>query len=32
MSDDDRARVRRAAERSLDLWWQFFDGIERACG
>ena len=31
MSDDDRARVRRAAERSLDLWWQFFDGIERAC-
>jgi pyrroloquinoline-quinone synthase len=31
MSDHDRAKVRSAAERSLDLWWQFFDGIDRAC-
>jgi pyrroloquinoline-quinone synthase len=31
MGNDDRARIKRAAERSLDLWWQFFDGIERAC-
>lgn len=32
MGDEERVKVRRAAERSLDLWWQFFDGIERACG
>ncbi len=32
MSENERARVRAAAERSLDLWWQFFDGIERAAG
>jgi pyrroloquinoline-quinone synthase len=32
MGEEERARVRRAAERSLDMWWQFFDGIERACG
>jgi pyrroloquinoline-quinone synthase len=25
-----QAKVRRAVERSLDAWWQFFDGIERA--
>ncbi|HEY6394093.1 MAG TPA: iron-containing redox enzyme family protein [Candidatus Binataceae bacterium] len=31
MSDFDRAKVRAAVERSLDLWWQFFDGIEHAC-
>ncbi len=31
LSDQERSRVRAAAERSLDLWWQFFDGIERAC-
>jgi pyrroloquinoline-quinone synthase len=30
MSETERARVWSAAERSLDLWWQFFDGIERA--
>ena len=23
-------RVRRAVEHSLDMWWQFFDGVERA--
>jgi pyrroloquinoline-quinone synthase len=32
LSDRDRARIRAAVERSLDLWWQFFDGIERAGG
>jgi pyrroloquinoline quinone (PQQ) biosynthesis protein C len=30
MSEEEQARVTRAAQRSLDLWWQFFDGIERA--
>jgi pyrroloquinoline-quinone synthase len=25
-----QTKVRRAVERSLDAWWQFFDGIERA--
>jgi pyrroloquinoline-quinone synthase len=25
-------RVREAVEHSLDMWWQFFDGIERAIG
>ena len=30
LGDAERARIRGAAERSLDLWWQFFDGIERA--
>jgi pyrroloquinoline-quinone synthase len=29
LGDSERARIRSAAERSLDLWWQFFDGIER---
>ena len=32
LSDSDRARVRAAVERSLDMWWQFFDGIEKAAG
>jgi pyrroloquinoline-quinone synthase len=31
LGDAERARIRAAVERSLDLWWQFFDGIERAC-
>jgi pyrroloquinoline-quinone synthase len=26
-----QARVREALERSLDMWWAFFDGIDRAC-
>ena len=30
MSDSDRAKVRAAAERSLEMWWQFFDGIDQA--
>jgi pyrroloquinoline-quinone synthase len=30
MSDSDRAKVRAAAERSLEMWWQFFDGIDKA--
>jgi pyrroloquinoline-quinone synthase len=25
-------KVREAVEHSLDMWWQFFDGIERAIG
>ena len=29
-SDEWRDRVRSAVSRSLDLWWLFFDGIERA--
>jgi pyrroloquinoline-quinone synthase len=29
-SEEWHARVRRAVRRSLDLWWQFFDDIERA--
>jgi pyrroloquinoline-quinone synthase len=29
-SDALQAKVRSAVERSLELWWQFFDGIERA--
>jgi pyrroloquinoline-quinone synthase len=28
----EQARVCAAVERSLDLWWQFFDGIDRAVG
>jgi pyrroloquinoline-quinone synthase len=32
LGESERARIRGAAERSLDLWWQFFDGIERAAG
>ncbi len=24
-----QGRVRRAVEHSLDMWWQFFDGVER---
>jgi pyrroloquinoline-quinone synthase len=31
LTETEQAKVRRAAERSLELWWQFFDGIERAC-
>jgi pyrroloquinoline-quinone synthase len=31
LSETDKAKIRAAAERSLDLWWQFFDNIERAC-
>ncbi len=30
LSEGERAGVWAAVERSLDLWWQFFDGIERA--
>jgi pyrroloquinoline-quinone synthase len=29
-TDEARARVRAAVAHSLDMWWQFFDGIERA--
>jgi pyrroloquinoline quinone (PQQ) biosynthesis protein C len=32
LGDSEREKVRSAVNRSLDLWWQFFDGIERACG
>src|SRR5271169_4613534 len=31
MSEVERAKVWAAVERSLDMWWQFFDGIQRAC-
>lgn len=31
LSDNEQGRIRAAVNRSLDLWWQFFDGIERAC-
>lgn len=31
LGEDQKLRVRQAVERSLDMWWQFFDGIERAC-
>ena len=31
-SDEARQSVRLALERSLDLWWQFFDGIQRSLG
>jgi pyrroloquinoline-quinone synthase len=31
LGDAERAKIRAAVERSLDMWWQFFDGIERAC-
>ena len=31
MSEIERAKVWAAVERSLDMWWQFFDGIQRAC-
>ena len=30
--DWEREKIRGAVNRSLDLWWQFFDDIERACG
>jgi pyrroloquinoline-quinone synthase len=30
LGEADQAKIRVAVERSLDLWWQFFDGIERA--
>ncbi len=29
-TDEWREKVRRAVEQSLAMWWQFFDGIERA--
>ena len=29
-SEELRARTRRAVAHSLDMWWQFFDGMERA--
>jgi pyrroloquinoline-quinone synthase len=29
-TDEWQERVRRAVRQSLDQWWQFFDGIERA--
>jgi pyrroloquinoline-quinone synthase len=32
LSELERARVRDAVERSLDMWWQFFDGIAREAG
>jgi len=31
LGDVEREKIRSAVNRSLDLWWQFFDGIERAC-
>ena len=31
MSEIERAKVWAAVERSLEMWWQFFDGIQRAC-
>lgn len=31
LSDSERGRIRAAVNRSLGMWWQFFDGIERAC-
>lgn len=31
LGDTDREKIRAAVNRSLDLWWQFFDGIDRAC-
>jgi hypothetical protein len=31
MSEVERAKVWAAVERSLDMWWQFFDGIQRVC-
>lgn len=30
LRDAEREKVRRAAERSVDLWWQFFDCMDRA--
>ncbi|HXW83435.1 MAG TPA: iron-containing redox enzyme family protein [Candidatus Binataceae bacterium] len=30
LSNGDCEKIRAAVGRSLDLWWQFFDGIERA--
>ena len=32
LGDLEREKIRDAVNRSLDLWWQFFDGIERVCG
>lgn len=31
LADGEQAKVTQAVERSLDMWWQFFDGIDRAC-
>jgi len=32
LTPEEQVKVRAAAERSVDLWWQFFDGMERAAG
>ncbi|HVN90002.1 MAG TPA: iron-containing redox enzyme family protein [Candidatus Binataceae bacterium] len=32
MTEQEKVKVRGAAERSVELWWQFFDGMERAIG
>src|SRR5713101_1786316 len=32
LSEDLQKRIRGAVERSLDMWWLFFDGIQHACG
>jgi pyrroloquinoline quinone (PQQ) biosynthesis protein C len=32
LGDLEREKIRDAVNRSLDLWWQFFDGIERVRG
>jgi pyrroloquinoline-quinone synthase len=32
MTEEDQTKVRSAAERSVELWWQFFDGMQRAAG
>jgi pyrroloquinoline-quinone synthase len=31
LSEDLQKRIRGAVERSLDMWWLFFDGIQQAC-
>lgn len=31
LSDVEQTKIRAAVNRSLGMWWQFFDGIERAC-
>ncbi|MGH7935017.1 MAG: TenA family transcriptional regulator [Candidatus Binataceae bacterium] len=32
LTEEEQVRVKAAAERSVELWWQFFDGMERASG
>lgn len=32
LTEAEQVKVRAAAERSVDLWWQFFDGMQRAAG